>query len=391
MICEIIRGALWNAPLKKHTPEEWAETYREVKMHRIELLFVEALSRWKIPADIRNTWKLECYAITSHNVQLLTLQREIHELLLKEKIEYSVIKGSAAAVYYPNPLFRTAGDIDIIVRDEDFERTQVLFENLFGAPFIGSKHNGRIREYVYMKDLCTIELHQSYAILENSVYDRMLDSWIKEDCCNKSLCTIGEKYQLFMPSECVNGLILLSHIAQHLEGGLGLRQIIDWMMYVEKCLPDEKWQVFQGKARKIGLEDLAITTTRMCQLYLGLPTENKYWTERADLDLCNELMEFILDCGDFGIRHGMDNTVSMIVSQNQGAFSLFKNLQLRGVNNWKTLKKHSYLKPFAWIYQSCRYIRKGMERKNPFREFRKDYVNGKRRNKLLKKLGVKKK
>lgn len=388
MICEIIRGVLWNTPVKEHTSEEWAEAYKEVKEHRIELLFIEALPIWEIPVDIRNTWKLDCYLSTAHNVQILSLQREIHELLIKEHIEYAIIKGSAAAVYYPHPLYRPAGDIDIIVSDKDFERAHALFNGYLGVPSIGSKHNGKIREYVYVKDFCAVELHQSYAILANKDFDRILDSWIKDDIQNYTRM-IEENYQFCMTSELINGLVLLAHIAQHLEGGLGLRQILDWMMYVDKCLQDEKWPAFQDMARKVGLEKLAIATTRMCQIYLGLSTEKMHWAENADLGLCHELMEFVLACGNFGNKKGNNNIVSMIVSRNQGIITFFRNLQKRGISNWSTLRKYPFLRPLAWIYQGCRYIRRGMGRKIPLKELRMDFVEGKKRDKLLKMLGVK--
>lgn len=389
LICELIQGALWHKKVSDHTPEEWAEIYKVVQDHKIELLFIGSLPSWNLPKDIFNGWKLDCFATISHNVQLLSLQKELHELLTKEKIEYSTLKGSAVAVYYPNPLYRTAGDIDIIVGDKDFERTHSLFDNMFGVSSIGSKHNDEVREYVYSKDLCNIELHQSYAILANTNYDARLDSWIKEEIQSSHIGIINNRYPFYMPSEIINGLILLAHIAQHLEGGLGLRQIVDWMMYVDKCLPDEKWPLFQEKALEIGLETLAITTTRMCQIYLGLSEDKVNWTSEADPILCNELMEFVLSCGNFGRKQETSNAVSMIVSQNQGFFTLFKNLQERGKNNWKTLEKYPFLQPFAWIYQGCRYIRKGMGRKNALGEFKKELADGKNRNRLLKSIGVK--
>ena len=389
MICELIRGVFWNAPIKVHTHEEWAEAYKEVKEHRIELLFIEALKIWDVPVDIKNTWKMECFVTTAHNVQLLSLQKEIHELLIKEEIEYSILKGSAAAIYYSKPLYRTAGDIDIIVKDKDFERAYALFCRFFGTPSIGSKHNGEIREYMYMKDSCVIELHQSYSILANKDYEEILDSWIKDDIHNCRVRKIEEKYQFCIPSEIINGLVLLAHIAQHLEGGLGLRQIIDWMMYVDKCLQDEKWPAFQDNAREIGLEKLAITTTRMCHLYLGLPIKNIHWADSADSDLCYELMDFVLACGNFGRKQGTSNKVAMIVSQNQGVISLFKNLQQRGVSNWAALRQYPFLRPLAWIYQGCRYLKKGIEENNSLVEIKKKLSDGKKRNVMLKKLGVK--
>ena len=56
-----------------------------------------------------------------------------------------------------------------------------------------------------------------------------------------------------------------------MEEGLGLRQILDWALYVDKALDDDAWEhTFAPAVRRLGLERLAITVTRMCQLYLGL-------------------------------------------------------------------------------------------------------------------------
>ena len=43
-----------------------------------------------------------------------------------------------------------------------------------------------------------------------------------------------------------NGLVLMLHIVKHLKSGLGLRQIIDWMMYVDKQLDNEKWEEYSS-------------------------------------------------------------------------------------------------------------------------------------------------
>ena len=62
----------------------------------------------------------------------------------------------------------------------------------------------------------------------------------------------------------INGLVLLDHVRYHLQGGLGIRQIIDWMMFVHANLNDETWETgFAQLARGAGLETLAVTMTSM--------------------------------------------------------------------------------------------------------------------------------
>ena len=61
----------------------------------------------------------------------------------------------------------------------------------------------------------------------------------------------------------------MGHINQHLEEWLGLRQILDWALYADKALDDAWEHTFAPDVRRLGLDRLAITVTRMCQLYLG--------------------------------------------------------------------------------------------------------------------------
>ena len=68
-----------------------------------------------------------------------------------------------------------------------------------------------------------------------------------------------------MLPEVENGLVLIAHIGQHLRSGLGLRQIIDWMMYAKANLTDEFWKnEFSEPAKKSGFETLALYHISFC-------------------------------------------------------------------------------------------------------------------------------
>ena len=92
-------------------------------------------------------------------------------------------------------------------------------------------------------------------------------------------------------------MVLIEYINQHLEEGFGLHQIIEWMLLVDKWLSNENWDFFWVLLQKTGLEKLAITTTKMCEMYLGLSSRN--WCNKADKKLCTELMDYFLASGSF--------------------------------------------------------------------------------------------
>ncbi len=72
-------------------------------------------------------------------------------------------------------------------------------------------------------------------------------------------------------------------------------------MFVNTELNDEIWRLeFQPILQKIKLEKFAMTLTRMCQLYLGLKTENVTWCLSIDRSLCDELLKYFMEKGNFG-------------------------------------------------------------------------------------------
>ena len=85
---------------------------------------------------------------------------------------------------------------------------------------------------------------------------------------------------------------------------------------------------------------------------------------------------------------GMSNTVAMVVSQNQSLHALLRNLQKRGEYNWKILEKYPKLRPFAGVYQLFRYVNKGLKRENAISELPKDIESGRKRDRMLKRLGA---
>ena len=185
----------------------------------------------------------------------------------------------------------------------------------------------------------------------------------------------------------INGLVILEHIGQHLEEGLGLRQVLDWMMFANSCLSDEQWPEFRAMAAKTGLEKLAITTTRMCEMFLGLP--KRQWCSETDDNLCEVLMEYILNCGNFGAkREYLGFRSEKLLSYMRTPRATFALLQKYGLYNWKATKKYPVLRPFAWIYQAVKYIKKTVSRQTTLKQLKSEISIAKERNYLFDALEV---
>lgn len=358
----VIKEILWGHDLI----EVNQDTYVQLVKHSIDILATPYMSRLIVSEKQKKDWIQRTRQQIAYNTRCLYLQNK-----LPITVPYVILKGTSASQYYPYPEYRALGDIDIITRREDFAQA---YRELQDDGYILAKELDR--EVGFVKNGVMIELHHYFASLNNPEKAKFLDDLIIDN--------INDTHVL--PDE-INGLVLLEHIDQHLENGLGLRQIIDWMMFVNKCLPDDKWQSFKAFAQKIGLETLAVVTTKMCEMYLGLP--HRGWCSKADERLCVQLMNYIKACGNFGASRSESISIGdnvFYLSYNPKSF--FSLLQTRGLENWKAAHNHTVLRPFAWIYQAFRYAIKGIKRKDAHKNIKKEYLSAKERNMLFRKLGV---
>ena len=362
---ELIQLSLWNNNAAIQSVSQ--EDYIEMKRQAIAVLPASLLSSLDLPQELEKEWRKFILQQISFYTQSCYEQSK-----LPISVPYVILKGTSAAKYYPHPNYRMMGDIDIMTRREDYD---TACKQLVDGGY-------RIDRDIYKetslsKNKIHIDLHRQFASLNNPDYVKLLDDLIIEN--------INPSHVLPDP---INGLVLLNHINQHLEGGLGLRQIIDWMMFADKCLPDEKWPEFNALAKKIDLEKLAIVCTRMCELYLGLPSRK--WCADADTALCEQLMDYVLACGNFGNKKksvaDMSENVFALARTPKAAFQL---LQREGLLYWKAAKAHKALRPFAWIYQFFHYASKGLNRDHAFSKMVAEYAAAKKKTALLDSLGVK--
>ena len=300
-----------------------------------------------VPSEHKTEWLEISFQSKAHFIKLMYEQNMLSSLFNDMSIPFVIIKGTAAAVYYPNPSLRTFGDIDFYVKEDYLELAKKTLEQN-GYALI---HNNE-RHYGYEKNGIEFELHTRFSCQEYNNIDHII------------LCALNNRveYKIMnssfpgLPSSD-NGLILLGHIMQHFKGsGIGLRQIIDWMMFVCKDLDDSSWECsFKSLAKDAGLEKLAITVTYMCKKWLGLPNSIS-WCNNADEHVAEQMLIRILDDGNFG----RDRSPSESIKESIKKEGFIKYLQRSGLVMWPLAQKYAVFRPFAWLYQLCRYACKGI-------------------------------
>lgn len=279
-------------------------------------------------------------------------------------IPCTILKGFASALYYPDPLMRSMGDVDFLVDTDDFEEAnKTLLQNGYEAT--GKSHD--VHD-VFLGNICRCEMHfqpsgipQGKAGVKVRKYlSRLLD---------KSETAKTELGDITVPSAYHHGLIILLHMCHHLTGdGLGLRHLCDWAVFLNKIGEDKFLEMFEKTFKDIGLWEFAKIMTFISCEYLGLPGMN--WAKDADQNLADYILIDIIIGGNFGQKNADRSHESLLISsKNEKEISMLRQFFISAnsivYKNWKAARKFKILLPFGWIFFGGRYIIRSLLGKRP--------------------------
>ena len=341
-LLELVKSSLFGLTPEIPVDANWEKIFEAAKVQCIVPLLVSS-----VPTEHRNKWDGISYQSKAHFMQMIYEQNAIVNLFKDNGIPFAILKGTAASVYYPNPISRTFGDIDVYISEENLNSSRRILDNN-GYHFV--KNDGS--EFVYEKNRIEVELH----IKISGTYYNDVEHKILEGLNNSIEYKVSNNSFPGLPAY-ENGISLLGHIMHHLKTyGIGLRQIIDWMMFVQKELDDFAWENhFKKMASEAGLEKLAITVTYMCKKWLGLPKDIT-WCNTADEEVADRLLVRILSDGNFGRERVPYENIRKDIKKE----GLFRFLQHSGLSNWHMAQKHAVFRPFAWLYQVFKYAGLGI-------------------------------
>lgn len=373
-LLKLLNSSLFNVQPDLPGNTDWDAVYKEACDQTVVALGAPA-----VPPEKAEKWQQTALQSKAQYMRILYEQSNLIKLFEDNGIKLVIFKGCAAAMYYPKPFLRTMGDIDFLVPQGDFDAAQkLLSEN--GYEFLGDYEDGR--DYAYQKGGVVFELHRHYSDYRVDIEDILINGMKVINTRELN----GHKFPAF--SDEINGLIILDHIRHHIYGGLGIRQIIDWVMFLNSNMNnDDCINRLLDLAKSANLEKFCKILTKMCVIYLNLP-DNFPWCRDADETTAKKLMDTVFESGNFGRKKPYVYRPLDSLTQNVRQKGLFKFLQTAGLQNWNACQKHKFLRPFAWIYQIFRFIKRGFAALFRGENLKKDMDAGNEKVDFYNKLGI---
>lgn len=326
---------------KACTPENLEAVYTLAKKHDLAHLVAHAVEGLYIPpcevlTKLKNTKMRAIYRYARMDLEFERLCQALEEA----QIPFIPLKGSVLRQYYPQPWMRTSGDIDVLVKETDFECAVKALE-CQGWAVKGNIQYQNI--CMYSPSGVLLELHFNIRVKMASA-DALMDAvW---DHC---VLTDGKQYAYQQTKEfflCHQ----LAHMAKHvLVGGCGIRTFLDiWLLNQNLSVdPEELCRL----CRSAHLDRFYAQVTALADVWFG---------QAAHTPVTENLERYILDGGVYG---NLSNKVLMSQTRVGGKlqnflhrmFVPYTEMQLM----YPVLKKRKWLLPFYQIVRWCQVLFSG--------------------------------
>ncbi len=349
IILKALKKELFNINVEFPPNINWEDVQKEAQLQATDSLVYSGISKSGIEDE---HFKKETVYQILKNTKSFMMHVNISKILEKAEIPYMIIKGVVSASYYPSPDIRPMGDTDVLVKREHLQKAFELFKK-YGLETDKEVEKVKSGHHIdFKKGKQRIELHfdlPGYPDNEMAEEVKKLTSDIWEN--TKIYETPYGK--IVGPSEFHHGLIMLLHMQEHMQkGGMGLRHLCDWAVFVNKYSDNEFLNLFEEKLKNIGLWRFACLLSQTSK-YIGLT--QKEWMGN-DEELAKKLLEDIISCGNFG-RKDMNRVASQkyvpVVGNEKKKKSQLGQYFDYGLKTtcviWPFYKKHKWLLPIGFI------------------------------------------
>lgn len=355
-LLSLLSNALFGTPIEIADGVDWQEVYQESGAQSVAALAFSNLDKSILPEITANEWEEMTYQIMMSNLKVDSDHADLHRILFSANIPYVILKGNASASFYPDPMLRAMGDVDFLIEKQHIGKVDLLLrKNGFEAQ--PSNHEC---ERAYHMGMSVWELHWEVNGVPVGEVGDIIQEYLSDIIVKAKPASLTDG-EYMSPTPFHHGLVMLLHVARHMvTGGIGLRHLCDWAVFVEK-LGDRFPELFEDKLKHVGLWRFAQLLTQLSVVYLKCPEQN--WMGELEYDLLDALKDDIFSAGNFGHKDSSRaDEAKFITSRRKGGVNddlalkqavLSANEIVR--KHWKFADKIPIVYPVGWAFYGGRY------------------------------------
>lgn len=338
-IITLIKSAVLQQGLELPEGFDLEQALPQIRRHSIIALCYDGAVRCGIDQKLPVMQKLFMGYVRAMQISEGQLRqiRRICDAFETNGIDYMLLKGANMKHLYPAPELRTMGDVDILIRMEQYDRIEPVMQEL-GYTFEKEVDC----EIVWDHKELHLELHKRMLSRDHKDYYLYLgEGW------NRAISGRGNSF--FMKPEDVY-IFEIIHFAKHFRnGGIGLRHVTDLWLYRDKY-PDLDEGYLLEELRKLNMEEFYGNIRRL----IGV-----WFLDQPEDEMTEFLSAYIFASGNWGLAEehflssllrkeqtepGQTSQAGFIVSK------LFPSAE-HLAPKYTVLQKAPWLLPAVWVYR----------------------------------------
>ena len=318
----LLRGGLWGKEVQfaPYTDLDFKEIYRlaqEQSVVGLVAVGIETLQspRFKIQG-IPPIHQMIALTIAGEVFQLEQRNRAMNKFVARlvadmrtEGIDALLVKGQGIAQCYEKPEWRTCGDVDLFLSENNYAKAKELLVPLATSveeEYVREKHLGMTI------DGWVVELHgRLYCGLSSRIERELDDIYVDTFNGGNVRSWNNNGVQVFQLGVENDVFYVFTHILQHFyKEGVGLRQVCDWCRLLYTYRDSLNYGLLEQRIKRAGLMSEWKAFYNLASRYLGMPDfgsglmiHDSRFDKKAD-----KICEFILVVGNFG--HNRERTAS---------------------------------------------------------------------------------
>jgi len=313
---ELLRAGLWekDVRLSPYKDIDYSAIMRLAEEQSVVGLVAAGLEHL-VDVKVPQAWALQfagqAIQLEQRNKAMNSFVADLIDNLRREDIYAILVKGQGIAQCYKKPLWRSSGDVDLLLSESNYERAKVFLTPLatdVETEYTHFKHQGMT------VDGWVVELHGTLHSRLSKRVDNGIDEVQKDVFYGGNVRSWDNgDTQVFLPSPDNDVIFVFTHILHHFFfEGIGLRQICDWCRLLWTYRDKLNRGLLESRIRKMGLMSEWKVFAAFAVKWLGMPMEAMPLFEDNDIYNVNldkkadKICKFVLEVGNFGHKQRRD-------------------------------------------------------------------------------------
>lgn len=302
---ELVRAGLWET-------ETRLSQLNDIDFSRVQTLAeeqsvvglvaagLEHVVDLKPPKEVLLQFIGQTLQVEQRNSAMNTFIGEVVADLRKEDIYTVLVKGQGVAQCYERPLWRSSGDIDFLLDDENYRKAVAFFKERYSNNKNGGDYS---KETAFNTDQWMIEVHGSLRTCLSSRLDKEVDN-VQRDVFFAGNVRSWDNggTTVFLPSPDNDVFFVFTHFIKHFyKEGITLRQVCDWCRLLWTYKDSLNQGLLEQRIKKAGLMSEWKAFASLAVDSLGMPVEampmyssDKKWSKKAE-----KIVSYILTGGEW--------------------------------------------------------------------------------------------